>query len=336
LIVALELSIRILERALLDGDVGSLHHYVVTDGNFFYCQPGAKVVQPERYGNTSYSINSHGFRGKEIEVRSSGRKVLFLGDSIAFGLYVDHKFTYPMLLEEMHNKKFPDRYPIKSVNLAIFAYTPRQELQALERTGLKFRPELIVLQLYMNDFQPRVQSAPSRIEVLWQRLFVLKEQLVFRIALLRRGRQALQMLTYNLVHDQRRKHFVNTLNDDEPRRKAEMFRQLSDKEIEGFSEVEQIHLRSRAASVPLVAMLIPNEVQLTSDKFDIINERVKDFCRRKGIPFVDPLASMRAFDRKLILFCDGSHLSVAGHRFVAEWLLPLLFQGELSGIPRKL
>jgi len=321
---------------LLDGVVGSLHHFVVAEGDFFYVRPRARVVQPERYGNTVYSINSYGFREREIDPLSPGRKVVFLGDSVAFGLYVDHGTTYPVLLEEMHNKQFPERPPIKSINLAVFAYAPRHELEVLKRTGLKFRPELIVLQLYMNDFQPRVESAPSRMEVLRQHLFVLKEHVVLRIALLRRGRQAIQMLSYNLFHDLRRKYFVYTLNDTDLRRKADMFRLLTDEDINGFNDVEQIHLQSKGANIPLIVMLIPNEVQLLTDKFDIINQRVADFCRRKGIDFVDPLSSMRNSDEKLILFCDGSHLSVAGHRFVAEWLFPLLFEQHLRGLPRQL
>jgi lysophospholipase L1-like esterase len=336
LIIVLEFSIRLLERGLLDGEVGSLHHYIVTEGDFFYGRPGARVVQPERYGNTVYSINSHGFREREIDVRSPERKVLFLGDSITFGLYVDHAFTYPILLEEIHNRGLPDRPPIKSINLAIFAYAPRQELEALKRTGLKFRPELIVLQLYMNDFRPRVQSSPSRTQVLRQRLYVFKEQVMSRIALLRRGRQAVQMLSYELFHDLRRKYFVDTLNDADPKGKAKMFSRLPDEDIDGFNDVEQISLQAKEANIPLVVMLISQEVQLLTDKFDIINERVNDFCRRKGITFVDPLTSMRKYDEKLRLFCDGSHLSPTGHRFVAEWLFPLLFQGELAGLPRQL
>ncbi|MBI4965766.1 MAG: hypothetical protein HY913_20985 [Desulfomonile tiedjei] len=336
IIIALELSIRLLERGLLDGEVGSLHHFVVTDGDFFYGRPGAKVVQPERYGNTVYSINSDGFREREIGVQTPEKKVVFLGDSVTFGLYVDHAFTFPILLEEMHNNKFPQRAPIKSINLAIFAYAPKQELQALKRTGLKFQPELIVLQLYMNDFQPRVVSVPSRMQVLRQRLFVLNEQVMSRVALLRRGRQAVHMLSYQLLHDLRRRHFVDTLNDADAKRKAEMFRRLPDEDIDGFSDVEQIHTQAKEANVPLVVMLIPNEVQLLTDKFDIINQRVKDFCRQKGIAFVDPLPSMRKFNEKMMLFCDGSHLSVLGHAFVAEWLFPILFQGGSGRISPKI
>jgi hypothetical protein len=127
-IVALELSIRLIELGLVDGRVGSLHNFVVQEGDFFYVRPGARVMQPERYGNTLYSINSHGFRGGEIDSGSSARRILFLGDSITFGLYVGYESTYPALIEKMYEKRFPDRTPLETINLSMFAYAPRHEL----------------------------------------------------------------------------------------------------------------------------------------------------------------------------------------------------------------
>jgi lysophospholipase L1-like esterase len=334
-IVALELSIRLLESFLAEGSVGSLQNFIVEEGNFFHVQPGAKVIQPERYGNTLYSINSFGFRGSEINAASSARRILFLGDSITFGLYVGYGSTYPALIEKMYEKKFPDRTPIESINLSMFAYAPRHELGALNRIGWQLRPDLIVLQLYMNDFDPRTKPPPSTTRLIRDRLFVLKEQLLTQSALLRRVRQAAQMLAYKLIHDLRRTYFISTLNDEEPREEAELFRRFPDEEITGFDAVEQIHLEAEKTKVPLFVMLSPHEAQLFDENFDIINRRVRDFCLRKGITFIDPLSAMRAYGEKRFLFVDGSHFSATGHKFIANWLFPQLFPGKADSVDRN-
>ncbi len=328
IVVALEVSIRLLELGMVDGRVGSLLNFVVQEQGFFYVQPGARVIQPERYGNTLYSINSYGFRGGEVGAKSSARKILFLGDSITFGLYVDYASTYPALIEKMYEKKFPDRTPIETINLSMIAYAPEQELAVLNKIGWKLRPDMIVLQLYMNDFDPRTKSLPTTTQLIREHLFVLKEWIISESALLRRVRQAVQTLTYKLFHDLRREYFASTINDGEPREQAELFRRLPDEDITGFDAVEQIHLEAQKAKVPFFVMLSPNEGQLFSKNFDIINQRVKDFCRRKGITFLDPLVAMRVYDEKRILFCDRSHFSATGHRFIANWLFPFLFEGK--------
>jgi lysophospholipase L1-like esterase len=332
LVVALELSIRLLERFLAVALVGSLQNFVVEESDFFYVRPGTKIVQPERYGNTLYSINGLGFRGDDTKVGSSSRKILFLGDSITFGLYVGYGSTYPALIEKMYEKKFPDRPPIEAINLAMFAYAPRHELEALNKIGWQLGPDLIVLQLYMNDFDPRTKPPSSTTRLIRDRLFVLKEHILTRSALLRRVRQAAQMLAYKLIHDLRRTYFLSTINDEEPREEAELFGRFPDEEITGFDAVEQIHLEAEKANVPLFVMLSPHEVQLFNENFDIVNRRVRDFCLRKGITFIDPLSAMRACGEKRFLFVDGSHFSVTGHKFIADWLFPQLFPGKTGSV----
>lgn len=92
------------------------------------------------------TINGRGVRGAEhpLARTSSRTRVLMLGDSIAFGYGVADEDTFAALLEQRG-------YEI--VNLAVPGYGTDQSLLRLEREGMAYSPDVVLLHFCLhNDF----------------------------------------------------------------------------------------------------------------------------------------------------------------------------------------
>ncbi len=104
--------------------------------------------RPGRYVDDDrlVTINAQGYRGEPIAPRSGVRRVLILGDSVAFGLYVNDHETYAAQLGALADD-------LEVANLAVQGYGPEQSLLRLERVGLEMDPDLVVFGLCLgNDF----------------------------------------------------------------------------------------------------------------------------------------------------------------------------------------
>ena len=94
------------------------------------------------------TINRLGYRGPEHAfARSSGRtRVVMLGDSIAYGAGVKDGQTFSALLESRNPS-------LDVVNLAVGGYGTDQELIRLEREGLLYSPDVVILDFCLfSDF----------------------------------------------------------------------------------------------------------------------------------------------------------------------------------------
>lgn len=144
-LVAAELAMRranprYLERISLD-DLSYLHTYSPIYGwtprpSFRYTLAGSETT-----------INRFGYRGREVPAaRTPGRtRVVMLGDSITFGYGVRDGETFSSVLEALDPR-------LEVVNLGVQGYGTDQELLKLEREGLAYAPDVVVLNVCLaND-----------------------------------------------------------------------------------------------------------------------------------------------------------------------------------------
>ena len=73
---------------------GSLYDLVVPGETRFKLRPAATVVVPERYGNITYRFNRLGYRDVDHDPQARRRRLVWLGDSVSFGLGVEQDRTY--------------------------------------------------------------------------------------------------------------------------------------------------------------------------------------------------------------------------------------------------
>ena len=131
----------------------------VPDAGFYENTPLGKRLKVNangivrKHGLTGTDIplrtNDLGFRGPPIEYDSRPR-VLFLGDSITLGDYLVEENTFVARVGEM--SKDTDR-PLQTINAGVGSIGIEEELNILRETGHIVEPQIVVLDLYLNDIQ---------------------------------------------------------------------------------------------------------------------------------------------------------------------------------------
>jgi len=110
-------------------------------------------VEVERDG-TIYRINALGFRAVHANdspatAKAGARRILLLGDSIAFGLGVSYEKSFAHLMEKGLGAR---GLPTAVLNLAVLGYKTSQEIRVVERAGWELNPDGVILAFCLNDF----------------------------------------------------------------------------------------------------------------------------------------------------------------------------------------
>jgi len=97
--------------------------------------------------------NSRGLRDREYNINKKPYlRVLALGDSFTFGEGVEIEDTFVKVLERNLKKRYPGKQ-IEVINAGVPGYGNDQELQFLKDEGKNYKPDLVLLGLYIgNDF----------------------------------------------------------------------------------------------------------------------------------------------------------------------------------------
>jgi len=95
-------------------------------------------------------INSHGFRDREYRpVKPKDvYRIGIIGDSITFGMFLELEETYPKRLEKLFER---EGMRVEVLNLGIGGYDTAQEVAFLEKTGLQFSLDEVIVGYCMND-----------------------------------------------------------------------------------------------------------------------------------------------------------------------------------------
>jgi lysophospholipase L1-like esterase len=103
---------------------------------------------------TRVEINRLGYRGREVPPVKpvDVKRILFLGDSNTFGYGVEEEERFSDILA----RSLPQNY--QTINLGVFGYGTDQEALLLERSGLRFTPDVVVLGFSAGDLSDNMSS----------------------------------------------------------------------------------------------------------------------------------------------------------------------------------
>lgn len=103
--------------------------------------------------NVSYSINADSFNERNdypISKPAGGLRIMVLGDSFTYGLFVNTYENYTELLEDYLAGKCPDGRQYEVINLGVPAYDVGYSTERFRLRGQKYNPDLVVW--FMNPF----------------------------------------------------------------------------------------------------------------------------------------------------------------------------------------
>lgn len=124
-----------------------------TPGLVYEIRPG---FAGRAYG-CEVKINSHGMRGPERSLKKppGTRRVLLLGDSVAFGHGVNQSAIFAALLEKtLGGAAAAESGGVEVLNAAVPGYNSAQQRIFLNAKGFSWQPDVVVVVATCNDAEP--------------------------------------------------------------------------------------------------------------------------------------------------------------------------------------
>ena len=114
-------------------------------------------------GKVSFDrVNNKGWRDRDrtYENAINAFRVVVLGDSETFGFIVPKRKTFTWLLEEQFKAKGRN---VEIINISYSGWGTSQQLEALEKEGIKYRPDLVVINFSGNDiYDNTIHTDPGK------------------------------------------------------------------------------------------------------------------------------------------------------------------------------
>jgi hypothetical protein len=265
----------------------------------------------QRYNNLwSASANPQGFRSTldydRLASKGSIRRVMVLGDSYAFGVYLNDQDTLSSLLQ----KKLGDQYEV--YNFAIPGWGVDQMYLAYQQYVDKIDPDFVLI-VYINDNFFRVFESFRALEGLNKPSFTVVDGLLKSRDGDKPGilewvsqRSALANVFYKEYH---KFHECMRIVDA-------IFSNLSHE------------IRKRGQQLIVARYPYPGEVwgRIRCDALDMDN-----FFRKKGIEYLDPCDVMQSAYKEMLIrgqadlanfyLADDGHPAREGNKFLASYIL---------------
>jgi lysophospholipase L1-like esterase len=285
------------------------------------------------------STNRHGLRGPEVSWQKplDVKRLLVLGDSIAFGFGVREASTFARRLEGLLNQaQGQSRWEV--INAGVSAYNTTIEVDYFFEEGIRFHPDQVVLAFYWNDIHDksevvvddagrlRERSDPQPLSA-WQ-AWLNSPQIYNLRNMLKRSR-----LFYTVV--ERLRYVKLWLQDESPFRETQiaMLHGLPNTRVEqGWQEVERQLVRlntyCRSHGIDLQVVVMPMAEQLKRIYTKIQYQSVlKAICIKNDLQCLDLMPRFQSVYQdhtSLYISYDGDHPNEHGHRLIAEELMRVI------------
>lgn len=130
---------------------------------YYYDLPGSLTLDGNKPNGTAipwlntrvnYTINSDGLNERYnyelLKPTKVCSRIITIGDSFTFGLYVDTTMNFTELLEDKLNISEQKKYEV--INLGLYGYDIKYAIERYRLKGRKYNPDLIIFLLKDDDF----------------------------------------------------------------------------------------------------------------------------------------------------------------------------------------
>jgi lysophospholipase L1-like esterase len=275
----------------------------------FELRPGAHVR-----AESDYRINALGLRGPEttLEKPAGTRRVAVLGDSIAFGYWVEERDALPRQLELLLNERRGRGGVVEVLDFGVPGYNLDQEIELLRVKALDFRPDVVVVAFCLNDLE----------DVFSHEFGLVEDRSARERSLLGRAREALlsrsqlfSWVEYRMAELESRRAFVKARNPLPGAPYAGALEQQRAAVLAKFGALREL---LDAHGVPGVVVIFPAlGGRFENYAYRDVHGLVSDAAARTHLATVDLLDCYSAYDFH-DLRVDVVHPSPMGHRIAAH------------------
>jgi len=250
----------------------------------------------ELYG-VDIKTNSNGFRDYEHPIKKDNNtfRIFVLGDSITFGWGVTLNDTFTKLLERKLNllKPLKNYSKYEVINSGIGNYNTAMELTLLKEKGLKYEPNLIILQFYVNDVE--VTPKKSKLRVLEYSYF------------------------YIFLWDKYTNARVRFSGNDYKK----YYSSLYEKDFIGKSNTEkavnEIIRISKDKTIPILIVIFPEFHNFEDYPFKEANEFINQIANSNNVSVLDLLPAYQNYEPKTLWVSqEDVHPNSLGHEIAAD------------------
>lgn len=267
-------------------------------------------------------------------------RILCIGDSLTFGLFVDDEAAYPYLLQQRLDR-LSGRFEV--LNAGIGNISINDEVYYLEKVGLKLKPDLVILYFSPNDFQgmrERVIPYYEQAQIDGDResrglgCFVhwLKSRSLYRLFTVFEVRYKYQRFLAKLDDPEIRR--IYRQHSQKPEDLVKMGRHHLDPVAANptnpafestwkryFAYLDEFHRLTQANQARLLVVIYPEFLEIMQDTVLGYNEILMRHLEQKNIPCLDLRPAFKAHRADLLrLYNDPPqdfHLSREGNALLA-------------------
>lgn len=281
--------------------------------------------------------NALGYRNPEIGPKTR-RRVLFLGDSITLGEYVDEDETFVRLVERLS----AEGEPLETINAGVNLIGLQEELAILVETGLRTEPDVVVLDMYLNDVFPspgvRVADVPPLLGHSW----FVRDVFSLAVRLHPAPPQGRDFARMQQQWDAWSREIAARFppGDGEVTRDPGAFNRLIALSVADWGSawadgawaqmapvLAELRRQADAHGFALYIVLFPVVHQVEANFVqDFPQQKLAGIARTLNVPVLDLLPLFRTAHRQARepIFYDRCHPTPYGNRLVARWILDFL------------
>jgi len=296
---------------------------------------GLKKNATGLYWGGAYTTNSYGFRGKEIPLEKPANtvRVLVVGDSVSFGHGVNDDQIFSYILEQSLNEYLVEQesaIAAEVINTSVPGNSPFQEYHDMKR-GLAFSPDIIVLQITLNDIiEPFARwifrdmgMEEGDLEII-SHDYVLGIHNISNLDHILRQRSALYLFLKDIAARIRFKdptgaNIAQKAAQKENFNAALLVLEPENPEVieeweNALSWIRHMTALAREQDIPFVILATPFDFQLTLEKkFAYPQQKLREFSEEKDSYFVDLL------DILWLLLVEQTDKEKTANQIIAEW-----------------
>lgn len=297
----------------------------------------------DHWGGVPVTINKKGLCGLEIpyERTPSVPRILYLGDSVTFGYQLEsYRQSFPYKIEELLEDRLDGG--VETVNAGVGGYSPWQHHEFLASEGMRYKPDLVVVGLVLNDVTEKMSLVRfGGDNVGWQLAHSANTAggwLARRLAIYRLAGQVYRRLKFGADPRQAAvAEEVNFVHDLVRRPESPRVQEAWTATLENLGRLTRF---CQEKELPVVLVVFPYTFQFAdTDRSAVPQQILQGFAEAAGVPLLDLLPAMEEYCRSHSclpgdLFLDANHLSGRGSRAVAAMIVEFLEHAPVPvGLP---
>jgi lysophospholipase L1-like esterase len=314
------------ERARRASELRRLHEPRPDRPWLYGLRPGARA-QLSFTGGVLYEINADGFRDRAYtRAKPPGTfRAVVLGDSVSFGHGVELEATFPKRLEALLAASAPSP-AFQILNMGVNGYNPYNEAAVLEDIGVRYEPDLVLVQFCVNDLNDPVLNFDFSTQLALGAIpdAAIPDPIHRRPIPSVAARFCNRFWTCMTL-----RQFFAASPADSRGEEAAAFSMLdgSGPELAWLrARYTEMVSSARRAGATFAVVVFPYREQLTGPASPPLQRRLAALGRDAGLTIIDLLPAFRKAAARSAepLFIDHWHPSAAGHRVAAEAILTAL------------